>query len=284
MIRYLYNIIVILLSMILIVACGSDNDNPKREFVDDELGQIIYPQNGLIEFSNIKWRINATKNIADSRSFCLTNENNIYVDEHGRLNLFITQIDGLWYGAEIISDTVFGFGEYYFYTDSFLDSLDINSSLSFIALNVSDGFIEGITQLGTRFSYWGEKNNPNALEYFVYATDNKVAETAMLDNNWIQHDSLSSHLISIRENSFGFATYHTHDIIESNLFGDIFVSREHKSSMSNHFNYSRTSAQNRVLINFCLSEANEPNDAKNLHIVISRFEFTPTFYDGIVRK
>lgn len=232
-----------------------------------------------IKFSSYLWENKETKNIADSRYFCLTKKENVQVDESGNLVLKISKNNGLWSGGEITIDTTLGFGEYSFDVKVKTGHLDANATLAFTILNITDDFYEGMTQTGVRFSKYSESDAPNELEYFLYATDKKFAEVQIPENPFLLSELVSNHKVGIYPNYLYYSSK------AAGGFYNEFKAMKVGSGISDitdALTFSEPTDHLKLIISLCLPEANEPSNGKEVEVILSNFKFSP-YISGITK-
>jgi hypothetical protein len=87
-------------------------------------------------------------------------ENNVFVDQQGRLHLRITHDESRWRCAEVVSVRSFGLGTYRFTIDSGIDDLDPNVVLGLFTWNDAPEYHH--RELDVEISRWGDPTNQNA--------------------------------------------------------------------------------------------------------------------------
>ncbi len=258
----LANIVLFLFITIFIISCG-DDENP-----NDENSIQLGDGNNFV-FSNFKWIVKETKNIADSRYFCLTKKENVSIDKDGNLRLKLTKTGDTWYGGEITIDSSLGYGEYSFEARIESDGLDANATLAFTIINITDNEYEGMTQTGVRFSKYSEADAPNELEYFLYATDKKFAEVQTPDNPFLLSRVKSTHKIGVYSNYLYY----------SSKVGSSFYEFKASDKGSNitdlpdALTFSAATENLKVIISLCLPDANETLSGKDVEVIISNFKY-----------
>ncbi|MEM4168339.1 MAG: hypothetical protein QXW98_07830 [Candidatus Caldarchaeum sp.] len=73
----------------------------------------------IIKFSDYEWIVKDSKQkkIGPGDNYWSDSDENVCVDEQGRLHLKITEQNGKWYSAEVFMKDFLGYGEYIFYLD-----------------------------------------------------------------------------------------------------------------------------------------------------------------------
>ncbi|MBX3044465.1 MAG: hypothetical protein KIT33_11035 [Candidatus Kapabacteria bacterium] len=259
-----------LLLVILFSACG-DKTEPQSQ-------EEFLPDSKMLLFSGYVWEKKETKNIADSRYFCLTKNENVSMDDTGNLILRLKRHENTWYGGEITIDTSLGYGEYSFSVRMRSGGLDANAALAFTILNVTDDFYEGMTQTGVRFSKYFENRAPNELEYFLYATDKKFAEVQTPDKPFLLSEVESHHKVGIYPNYIYYSSKSSGGFY--NEFKALKKSGDfHIQEMDDALTFSEPSDNLKVIISLCLPEANEPKNLKDIEVIISKFKYSPHVSD-----
>src|SRR5258708_3441244 len=83
------------------------------------------PEVRRLRFSGYDWTVKSSDGrVGPGPNYFSDSNDNVLVDAQGRLHLLITQPNGRWYCAEVISIRSFGYGTYRFYLDTNLDNLD----------------------------------------------------------------------------------------------------------------------------------------------------------------
>jgi hypothetical protein len=90
---------------------------------------------------------------------------NVRVDAAGRLHLRITQVQGVWYCAEVTLDRELGYGTYRFSVDSSLGDLDPNVTLGLFTW--SDDPAENNREMDIEIARWGDAADPTNAQYVV---------------------------------------------------------------------------------------------------------------------
>lgn len=260
-------IYVILISLIFI-SCGEKETPEKSNELKLDANKVM--------FSGIVWEKKETKDIADSRYFCLTKNENVSIDADGNLVLKISKTDDGWYGGEITIDTSLGFGEYSFDARVRKGNLDANATLAFTVLNITDDFYEGMTQTGIRFSKYSEPESPNELEYFLYATDKKFAEVQTPDNPFLLSELVSSHKVGIYPNYLYYSSK-----AGGGFYNEFKATKKTNDLMDlpDALTFSEPTDHLKVIISLCLPEANEPISGKEIEVIISNFKYSPYISD-----
>lgn len=126
----------------------------------------------ILEFSGIEWivRDNKLEKAGPGPNLFSNSEENVWVDEKGRLHLRITQKGGEWYCSGITAKRSFGYGKYVFYLNTDVSMLDENVVVGLFTYENDD------EEIDIEFSRWSDAENQNA-QFAVQPSDimgNKV--------------------------------------------------------------------------------------------------------------
>jgi hypothetical protein len=114
-----------------------------------------------IAFSGYDWAVKASgAPVGPGPNRFSDSDENVFVDKQGRLHLRITQDEGRWRCAEVVSTRSFGLGTYQFTIDSGIDDMDPNVVLGLFTW--SDARAYHHRELDVEISRWGDPANANA--------------------------------------------------------------------------------------------------------------------------
>jgi len=114
----------------------------------------------ILPFSGYDWVVKSSGNrVGPGPNYFSDSHDNVAVDAQGRLHLRITQRDGRWYCAEVISQRSFGYGTYRFYLDAAVDNVDPQVVLGMFTW--SDAPAYSHREIDVEVSRWGRANNQN---------------------------------------------------------------------------------------------------------------------------
>ncbi len=162
-----------------------------------EENQVITPSERIIKFSGYDWIVRKTKSAKEGPGpnlFSDTQEN-VWVDNQGKLHLKITQKGGQWYCSGITLRNTLSYGKYTFFINSDVSKLDDNVVAGLFT------YLTNTEEIDIEFSKWSVNNNMNA-QFAVQPSDkngNKVRFDIPRDLgptthsfNW-QKDKISFH-------------------------------------------------------------------------------------------
>lgn len=112
-------------------------------------------------FSGYEWRVRASSvPLGPGPNNFTDHEENIWVDDEGRLHLRVLKREGRWYTAEAISEESFGYGTYRFSVSSRADLLDPQLVAGLFTWD-NDPF-SNHREIDVELSRWGDADNENA--------------------------------------------------------------------------------------------------------------------------
>lgn len=238
---------------------------PDRTFTSSVANDSVYrtPEqtDRLLFFSGREWRVKSEPSLAGPGPNLFSDgHDNVWVDALGRLHLKITNVNGVYHCAEVISLENFGYGTYVFHLDSPVANLDPNVVLGLFTWDDAPDFNH--RELDIEFSRWGDPGNANA-QYVVQPFDTP--------GNMDRFDILASDWPSVH----GFEWRTTYVDFRS-LRGISFDSQE-SGNLIHTFHYNgddipRKGAEN-ARMNLWLMNAAPPTDGRESEVIVSAFEF-----------
>lgn len=118
-----------------------------------------------ITFSGYQWTVKTGNGLGPGPNNW--SASNVWVGSTGDLHLKITQVNGQWYSAEIVSTQAFGFGQFQWKVISQLDQLDPNVVLGLFTYPTANVGPDGTNEIDIEAARWGVSGNP-AGNYTVY--------------------------------------------------------------------------------------------------------------------
>jgi hypothetical protein len=223
----------------------------------------------IVEFSGFRWRVKEGGLYGPGNNYFSGSEDNIWVDENGRLHLRITLREEKWYCAELALEKTLGYGDYIFKTSGRVDLLDPNIILGLFLWEYQESY-EGIenyniaNEFDIEFGTW--KNTVNEQAQFVCQPWQKAGNIHRFYISLNPQDARSSHAFLWTPDGMDCRSWRGHsDDPDSSL-------------MINTWLYTGDDLPRpespRVHINFwCIEEP--PSDLNEHEIIIAEFNFTP---------
>jgi hypothetical protein len=113
-----------------------------------------------IQFSGYDWVVKSSEGrVGPGPNYFSDSSDNVSVDDRGRLHLRLTERDGRWYCAEVVSARSFGYGTYRFYLDTTAEDLDPQVVLGMFTWN--DDPADNHREIDVEVSRWGRADNEN---------------------------------------------------------------------------------------------------------------------------
>ncbi len=195
--------------------------------------------------------ISSTGTLGPANNIFSDSENDVYIDENGKLVLTLKNNEGNWTATEVISEDNFGYGKYIFKIESRIDLIDKNVIFSPFLYKDDENEID------IEFSDFGDANT-----HFVVQPGRKPGN--LKTYNAVLNGSYTSYVIDYRPDYIKFESYHGHNI-------------ENKRNMIESWTYTGEDIPDpidmRLRFNVYLNEGNEPSNKKPVKIVITNFEY-----------
>jgi hypothetical protein len=196
-------------------------------------------------------------------------EQNVRVDENG-LHLTIQQVDGIWSAAEIFMlGEPLGFGSYEFEILGDLSNLDRNVVLGlFNYPGSAEVGPDGTNEIDIEFSQWGDRKNPDRLNWNVYPAVEGAAKG---------HHALP---LDLRGDSSTHRFTWSADRIDYESFDGIAAGAEMMPIGAWSYTPENPTAEIPqkplvVHVNLWLVEGKAPSDGKPVEVTLRNFRYTP---------
>jgi len=222
------------------------------------------PKIRTIIFSGYKWKVKSSESKAGpGPNYFSDKEEDVWVDNEGKLHLKITKKDGKWYCTEVISDSSFGYGKYIFYVASRVDQLDKNIV---VGLFTWDTFApeHNYREIDIEFAKWGQATNENA-QYVVQPYTNPAN---MKRFNIKSNGDYSTHIFDWQPDTIFFQSINGHCLSppDSNYLIQSWIYTGKDIPPADGEN---------ARINFWLFRGEPPSDGNDAEVIIKAFEFVP---------
>ena len=118
-----------------------------------------------INFSGITWNVKFDNNnkMGPGPNYFSNASKNVFVDSLGYLHLKITQENGYWNCAEVISQNFYGYGTYVFKIMSNVANIDKNVVYGFFTWDNTTFTEEANSEIDIEFAKWGDSNDSLTL-------------------------------------------------------------------------------------------------------------------------
>jgi hypothetical protein len=116
----------------------------------------------IIEFSGLEWKVkSSSERVGPGPNHFSNSADNVWVDENGQLHLKMTNKDGKWYCAEVVTAEPLGYGSYQFKLSSRVELLDKQAVLGLFTWDtIAPQF--NYREIDVELSSWGEDAGLNA--------------------------------------------------------------------------------------------------------------------------
>jgi hypothetical protein len=220
--------------------------------------------NRSISFSGYAWKVKSSEGrVGPGSNFFSDSEDNVQVDDAGRLHLRISRRDEHWQCAEVISQNSFGFGTYRFCLATPLAKLDPNLTLGLFTWSDAPAYAH--REIDIECGKWGRADDTNNAQFVVqpYQPAGRLSRYRVSDN---VEDATHSFL------------WQTDNVFFWCLAGPGPAAANRATMIREwRFNGGRVPqpGDENVRMNLWLSVGQAPLDASNTEIVIAKFEFLP---------
>lgn len=234
------------------------------ELAANAVASITVQRDRTLEFSGYMWKVKtADTPVGPGPNYFSHREEDVWVDQGGRLHLKIASRNGHWYATEVISAESFGYGRYTFTLGSRVDQLDRNTVLGLFTWDDNAPEYD-YREIDIEFSSWGEVGGDNA-QFVVQPWDipgNRHRFKMGLSQNY------STHRFHWRPGSIDFLSFQGREFPPST--GDQIETWFYTGP-----DVPPVGAGN-ARINLWLLNGNPPADGQEVEVIIESFEFIPT--------
>ena len=233
--------------LILINSCAKNSevqDNP------------VEPETRIIDFSGYEWVVRTsdeTKQGPGPNLFS-DSEENVWVDDQGRLHLKVVQDGGNWYCSGVTLRKTFGYKKYVVYVASDVEALDENVVAGIFTYKNDE------EEIDIEFSKWSKSNNENSQ--FAVQPSHLAGNKTRFDLNL--NTDLSTHFFDWKADKIEFGSYQGHTLTPES------------KDVINTWTYTGSNIppenEERFKINLWLFRGSAPSDNKSAEMIIDRIE------------
>jgi hypothetical protein len=224
------------------------------------------PNQKMIRFSGYDWFVKTNVGrVSPGPNLFSDRPENVWVDAQGHLHLRITNRDGRWYAAEVLSDRTFGLGAYRFFVDGAVDDLDPNIVFGLFTFGADPAF--GHRELDVELSRFGNAGSMNAqyvVQPFNVSGNIRRFQTPAGINNSVHGFDWKGDRVN----------FESHRGSQPDPPDD--------ASVIQKWTYSQTvpnTLDEKAHINLWLFNDAPPSDGKEREVVVDKFQFTPASAD-----
>jgi hypothetical protein len=229
------------------------NSNPART-------ASPHPAARTLQFSGYDWVVKSSdRRVGPGPNYFSDSSENVVVDAQGRLHLRITQRDGRWSCAEVVSTQSLGYGTYRFYLDTGVDDLDQQVVLGMFTWDDDPAYNH--REIDVEVSRWGRADNKNGQFVIQPYTRPQNIERFQIPPSL----QSSTHLFTWKQDNVFCQSLKGHYATPP---GPSSVIQQHSFTQ----NIPQAGGEN-ARINLWLLAGRPPADGKEAEIIISKFEF-----------
>lgn len=241
------------------VSCGGAVSRTSSEIANASATNKPHPESHMktLQFSGYEWLVKTSdQRVGPGPNHFSDSADNVSIDAQGQLHLRITEREGRWFCAEIISSRSFGYGTYRFYLKTQAESVDPQAILGMFTWNDDPAYTH--REIDIEISRWGIAHNQNA-QFVVqpYSRPENIVRFQMPP------------ALSPTVHSFSWKPDNVH-------FQSIASSTTRQVEIQQHTftkDIPRAGGEN-ARINLWLFAGRPPTNGKPVEVVISKFEFT----------
>ena len=216
-----------------------------------------------LQFSGYDWEIKTSSmRGGPGGNFFGLVDDNVRVDDMGRLHLSLKQSEGQWVCSEIVSCEAFEYGRFTFHLVGRIDQFDRNMVLGLFLYNRD--LPPHYNEIDIEFSQWGFKDYPNS-QYVVHTGAKRFLRERFQSFLSGTH---TTHTIFWTPDSIVFESYHGH-----------YDPEEHQREPYNRWVYQGRHMpevnNEKVHMNLWLRDGRAPSAKSCKEIIVSRFIYQP---------
>jgi hypothetical protein len=190
-------------------------------------------------------------------------EDNAFVDSSGDLHLKLTNNNGVWCAAEVISTDSMGFGTYQWQLKSRVDNLDRNVVFGLFNYPPSSVAPDGTNEIDIEFTRWGIPG-ANQLNYTIFPAVAGLSETTQ-NYSFAMNGAYSSHRFIWKRQSIRFQSTNGHYDTNASPIADWTYTPT---------DYATRIGSTPVPVRMNIWKTEVPTDGQPVEIVVSSFRFT----------
>lgn len=176
----------------------------------------IYEASRTISFAGFRWKVRQSVVQSEPGNNFFSNAlSEVSTTNDKKLRLAINSRDTYWHCAELVADTVLGYGTYAIFPEIKLDTLPPNVMIEF-GLTPEKALHTYIpADIAVQFTRLGTLNSTNTLQYVVARPDNAEQRKERIfrpEEPFRMQGFYSTHAFTWRESSLEFASYHDHGL------------------------------------------------------------------------
>ena len=270
-------LLVVFAIVLAAVSCGKKNDVPN---VQKKVVKVdtVYKPSSRVCFSGLWWKVLSENNPEFANGFKTTDSSSVGVNAKGELVLSIRSIDGVWFGSEVVADTVLGYGSYIYVCNSPMNGLDYNSAMSLGVAYVGRKDPRGMTETGVSYSSRCDSNETELVQHYMYSSNKKFAGVFTPEYNFKRENTGNIFKITVSQNSIEYFVYAGTDFATAKLLNYKKITSKDKLNPDDGIDalmFAKTKQSIAPMMKLALYDLTEPKQTDKLTVTVSRFVFVP---------
>lgn len=217
-----------------------------------------------LSFSGHVWKVKSSeKRVGPGPNYFSDSKENVWVDDEGRLHLKITNREGGWHCAEVISEESFGLGTYRFHVLTPLSRLDPNITLGLFTWSDAPAYAH--REIDIECTKWGKAGDTNNAQFVVQPYQPRGR---LLRYRVPEELEAVTYSFLWQSNSVLFKCVAAQS-----------ASQQTSNSLIREWNFAKGSIPlpggENARINLWLCTSRGPLESNKTEVVISKFEFLP---------
>ncbi len=232
---------------VLLTACSSNDNNEESQIINSTR---------IIKFSGYDWVVRTSEDNKQGPgpNYFSNSEENVWIDDEGRLHLKIVKKEGRWNCAGVSMRRSLGFNKYVFYVGSRVDSLDQNVVAGLFT------YMNDEEEIDIEFSKWSKADNEDS-QFAVQPSHNPGNKTRF---NLDLDSEFSTHFFDWKKTQIEFASYRGQTL------------KPDAKDIISEWTYSGKDippdSDEQLKINLWLFRGRPPTDGKEAEMIVNRVE------------
>ena len=270
-------------SLALVLLSCKQSNPPLKPIIEDT------SYDSTIFFSGIKWYIKSGLNnkLGPGPNYFSNSSKNVFLDNSGNLHLKITNENGKWNCAEVISKDFFGYGTYVFKLISNVADIEKNVVYGFFTWDNNSFLEQANSEVDIEFSKWGKSSDSLTLTQSVQPVWFNIPAPYIERTNHPQININkirfpSSHAFTWTDSLITWKSYEGTDYPGTNLIASWRFDKNNRARTkleggkeSNPIVIPKPGSDTHARINLWLLNGIAPSDNKEVELIVKEFKFIP---------
>jgi hypothetical protein len=270
-------------SLALVLLSCKQSNPPLKPIIEDTT------YDSTIFFSGIKWYIKSGLNnkLGPGPNYFSNSSKNVFLDNSGNLHLKITNENGKWNCAEVISKDFFGYGTYVFKLISNVADIEKNVVYGFFTWDNTSFLEQANSEVDIEFSKWGKSSDSLTLTQSVQPVWFNIPAPYIERTNHPQMNLNkikfpSTHSFTWTDSLITWKSYEGTDFPGTNLIANWRFDKNNQARTkleggkeSNPIVIPKPGSDTHARINLWLLNGIAPSDNKEVELIVKEFKFIP---------